>query len=164
MKKRLLVLLAIFVSAQAMAQTSKFTFPFQGGNQAMAKYFQENTDVPKAVKEGRAIGTVILKFTADENGEVSKIVLYHADDAALLQPLIDVLKKSTHKWVIPEHEKEHDFMIPFSISFNPTGDEGDSAKRLYKSYQSRSPMSTNDQMPLAEVTLLPAVEISYTAN
>lgn len=164
MKKHLIVLFAIFVSAQAMAQTSKFTFPFQGGSQAMGRYFQENTEIPTTVKDGRAIGTVILKFTADENGSVSKIVLYHADDASLLQPLIDVLKKSEHKWIIPDHEKEHDFMIPFSISFNPTGDAGDSAKKLYKSYQSRSPMSTNDQMPLAEITLLPAVEISYTAK
>ncbi|MDB5156448.1 MAG: hypothetical protein JWR50_1155, partial [Mucilaginibacter sp.] len=109
-----------------------------------------------------ATGTAIFKFTADEKGSIKKIIIYYADDITITPPIIEALKKSDRKWIIPNHEKFHDFIIPFSIRFIPpaTG-SATLQKAVYNAYTRRKAVVSFDQVPLDMATLLPAVSISY---
>jgi hypothetical protein len=104
----------------------------------------------------------VFKFTADEKGNIQKIIVYYADDAILVGPVIEALQRSKHKWIIPDHEKTHDFILPFSISFNPPATGGLAAqKALYAYYRHRKPLITLNQVPLNTATLLPTITINY---
>jgi len=104
----------------------------------------------------------VIKFTADVNGNLSKLVIYYADDYLLTIPAIEALKKSTKKWIIPNKEKFHDFIIPFSINFNdPTTSVADVQKAAYDFYKKRRPIVAHDQIPLNAATLLPTVVVKY---
>ena len=116
---------------------------------------------PEIIKR-RATGLVIFKFTADDKGTITKIIIYYADDAVLLPPIIEALKKSNHKWIIPDHEATNDFIMPFSFSFNPpASDKGDVQKAVYDFSQHRKPIFSTDQIPLNLATLMPTVMVSY---
>lgn len=128
----------------------------------MTKFFKDSITVSSEIKAKKATGMAILKFTADEYGTISKIVIYYADDYILTVPVIEALKKSTKKWIIPDKEKFHDFIIPVSIGFNkPTTGIAEVQKANYDFYKTRRPILTKDQLPLNSATLLPTVMVSY---
>ena len=144
-----------------MAQ-EQLAFPFQGGKEIMTRFFTENLIVPKDAVKKRVSGTAIFKFTADENGALSKIVIYHADDLALTPFIIEALKKSSSKWIIPNREKFHDFILPFSIRHNtPVTGAAEVQKSHYDFYKSSRPFVATDQIPLNEASLLPTIVINY---
>jgi hypothetical protein len=143
-----------------MAQ-AELAFPFQGGKDIMINYFKNNLTVTPEIMKKRATGMVLFKFTADEKGKISKMIVYYADDAVLAQPVIEALKKSNRKWIIPDHEKLHDYILPFSFNVhNPTPDTL-SIIKLYKGIANRKPITTTNQVPLDLATLLPAITIDY---
>jgi hypothetical protein len=161
MKKILLSAIALFLSVYCMAQ-QQLSFPFQGGSQVMTQFFKDSLKVSPQINKNKAVGTVVFKFTADVKGSITKLVIYYADDAILAPPIIEALKKSNHKWIIPDHEKFHDFIIPFSISFSPPLTDGVAVqKAFYNFYTKRKPILTLNQMPLENVTLLPTVIVNY---
>jgi hypothetical protein len=128
----------------------------------MTRFFQDSVIVSQDVIRHRAMGVVIFKFTADEQGRISKIIIYYADDPVLAEPAIDALKKSNRRWVIPNHEKFHDFIIPFAFNFNPPATEdADLQKAVYNYSRNRKPIATTNQVPLDMATLLPTVIINY---
>jgi hypothetical protein len=161
MKKIVLFTIAVLSSIYCKAQT-ELAFPFQGGGPVMARFFRDSLKVSPEIIKKKATGTAVFKFTADEKGTIKKIIVYYADDYLLTLPIIDALKKSNHKWVIPDHEKFHDFIIPFSISFNPPAMASNATiKDAYKFYSQRKPIISYNQVPLEYATLLPTVVVSY---
>jgi hypothetical protein len=144
-----------------MAQDQS-SFPFQGGKAVMVSFFKDSLTVSPEIVQKKATGIAVFKFTADEKGAVTKIIVYYADDALLAPPIIEALKKSNHKWIIPDHEKTHDFIIPFSFSFNiPSPGVKALQKTVYDNYRNRNPIIATDQVPLDDTTLLPVVVINY---
>jgi len=153
------VLLTMALSSRAQEQ---LTFPFQGGAAIMNRFFTDSLTITPDIKQKRATGTAIFKFTADLNGVVTKIIIYYADDYVLTTPLIDALKRSSRQWIIPDNEKQHDFIIPFSINFNPPATGGaETAQQAYKYYKQRHPILSTNQIPISTATLLPTVVINY---
>jgi hypothetical protein len=161
MKKIVLIAAAVFSSLYSMAQT-ELAFPFQGGAPVMSTFFKDSIQVSDAIISKKATGTAVFKFTADDKGAIKKIVIYYADDYVLTTPIIEALKKSNHKWIIPDHEKTHDFVLPFSIGFNPPAVPSKALeKRVYDFYIHRKPIVSTNQVPLDNATLLPTVVINY---
>jgi hypothetical protein len=164
MKKVFLSAIALILSAYCMAQ-QQLAFPFQGGSTAMSQFFKDSISVSPEIIKSKANGTVIFKFTADEKGEIKKLVIYYADDAILAPPLIAALKKSNHKWLVPDNEKFHDFILSFAISFVPPAAGAPSPQKgLYNFYQKRKPIVSTNQVPLDNVTLLPSVVVNYNLD
>jgi hypothetical protein len=164
MKKALLILTAILLCVRCMAQ-EQLAFPFQGGKDVMIQFFKDSLTVTPDIIQKRAIGTVVFKFTANEKGAITKLIVYYADDAILAPPIIEALKKSNHKWIIPNHEKTHDFIIPFTFSFDlPAINNRVLQKTIYDNYRNRKPIISTDQVPLDEATLLPAIAVNYEIN
>lgn len=161
MKKTLLFLAALTLSLHCLAQ-EQLSFPFQGGKDIMARFFKDSLTVSPEIVQKKASGSVIFKFTADIQGRISKIIIYYADDPILAGPAIEALKRSNHKWIIPDHEKFHDFIIPFSFSFNiPATANRALQAALYDYYRNRKPVITENQVPLGMATLLPTVVVKY---
>lgn len=161
MKKTLLFLTALTLSLNCLAQET-LSFPFQGGKDIMTRFFKDSLTVSPEIIQKKASGSVIFKFTADLRGRISKIIIYYADDAILAPPVIEALKKSNHKWIIPDHEKFHDFIIPFSFSFNtPAAANHALQASVYDYYRNRKPVVTDNQVPLDMATLLPTVMVKY---
>ena len=160
--KKIILSVAILLSSFCGMAQKKLAFPFQGGKDVMVRFFKDSLAVSPEIIRKKATGLVIFKFTADEKGKISKIVIYYADDAILVQPVIDALKKSNHKWIIPDHEKLNDFIIPVSFRFNTPAVENEAGqKAVYDFNRNRRPIFSGDQVPLDLATLLPAVTISY---
>jgi hypothetical protein len=161
MKKILLFITALIISANCMAQ-AQLAFPFQGGKAIMTRFFKDSLVVSPQIIQKKASGLVLFKFTADTKGGISKIIIYYADDAVLVPPIIEALKKSNHKWIIPDKEKFNDFILPFSYSFNPPppGIKG-VQKAVYDFNQSKKPIFSTDQVPLDLATLLPTIMVTY---
>jgi hypothetical protein len=164
MKRILLSAIALLLSVYCMAQ-EPLAFPFQGGGKVMTDFFKDSLVVSPGIIAKKATGMAIFKFTADEKGAITKLVIYYADDLLLTPPIIEALKKSNRKWIIPNHEKFHDFIIPFTISFDPPapGTPG-VPKAYYDFYRHRKPVLAVDQIPLNEATLLPTIVVSYPIN
>ena len=161
MKKITISAIALLLSISCFAQ-KQAGFPFKGGKEAMTKFFKDSVSIPQEIIKRRVTGVVMLKFTADDKGEVSKTIIYYADDAYLTIPINDALKKSAGKWVIDAKEKTHDFVMPFYIRYNlPEVDDADLAKSALTNYRRKKPIYSNNQIPLDMVTLLPAVTINY---
>src|ERR1700712_1754903 len=140
MKNTLLILISLLSSAYCMAQ-QQLAFPFQGGGTAMTQFFKDSIAVSPDIIKSKANGTVIFKFTADQKGTIQKLVIYYADDAILAPPLIEALKKSNHKWVVPDNEKSHDFILSFAITFNPPAAGTPSPQKgVYNFYLKRKPI------------------------
>jgi hypothetical protein len=160
MKK--LILIALLLSSICCKAQEDLAFPFQGGNAIMTKFFKDSLTVGHEITSKKAAGVAVIKFTADVSGNVQKLVIYYADDYLLTIPVIAALKKSTKKWIIPNKEKFHDFIIPFSINFNnPATGVAEVQKAAYNFYKVRKPIVANDQIPLNAATLLPTVVINY---
>jgi len=153
--------MAVLLSVYCMAQ-EQLAFPFQGGKDVMTSFFKDSLSVSPDIIQKRATGVVIFKFTADDKGGITKLIVYYADDALLIPPIIEALKKSNHKWIIPDHEKSHDFILPFSLSFNqPAAPVKGLSKAVYDFYRVRKPIVTSNQVPLDMATLLPTVQVNY---
>jgi len=164
MKKIFLFFVATICTASCFAQ-QELAFPFQGGKEVMNKFFKDNIDVSADIVKRKVTGTAVFKFTSDTTGAIKKIIIYYADDVSLVTPIIDALKKSDGKWIIPFREKTHDFLIPFSVNFVPPANAGAGLqKAVYDFNHTRKPVLATDQVPLDMVTLLPAVVINYQIN
>jgi len=160
-KGAVIVALLLLTSGFAKAQ-DQLIFPFQGGVTIMNRFFKDSLSVSQDIIQKRATGNVVLKFTADVSGNIKKIIIYYADDYVLTMPVIEALKKSNHKWIIPDHEKLHDFIISFSVNFNPPAVESNAlAKEVYSYYKQRRPIVSVNQVPIDDVTLLPTVAVNY---
>jgi len=155
-KSGLITILILSLAVRSRAQ-DKPVFPFQGGITIMNRFFKDSLTVSPEIIQKRAAGTVTFKFTADQSGIIKNILVYYADDILLTPPLIDALRRS-----IPDKEKQHDFIITFSVNFNPpvTGNVA-TAAAYYKFYKQRSPIISSDQIPLGSATLLPTVMVNY---
>src|SRR5579862_8407846 len=159
--KKLFSIIALFVSIHSFAQ-EKLAFPFQGGNKAMTQFFKDSLKVSKEIIHAKATGSVIFKFSADENGNIKNLVIYYADDVLLAPPAIEALKKSNHKWIIPNDEKMHDFVLPFLIKFKASdNDDMETQNAMHNFYTKRKPIVARDQIPLNLTTLLPAIVVNY---
>jgi hypothetical protein len=160
MKK--LIILALLLSSFYCKAQEDLAFPFQGGSPIMTRFFKDSLVVGSDIIAKKAAGVAVIKFTADIKGNIQKLVIYYADDYLLTIPVIEALKKSTKKWIIPNKEKFHDFIIPFSINFNsPATNVAEVQKAAYEFYKNRRPIVANDQIPLNAATLLPTVVIKY---
>ena len=160
LKSSLVVVMMLTLSVCCKAQ-DKVIFPFQGGIDIMNRFFKDSLTVSPGIIQAKATGTVIFKFTADQNGVIKNIIIYYADDVLLTSPLIDALRKSSHQWIIPDHEKLHDFIIVFTVGFNPPIKPIGVASASYKFYKQRKPIVSSDQIPLGSATLLPTVAVNY---
>jgi len=164
MKKIIVFFAAILVTATCFAQQD-LAFPFQGGKEVMSNFFKQNVDVSAEMIKAKATGTAVFKFTSDTTGAIKKIIVYYADDISLVTPIIDALKKSDGKWIIPFRTKTHDFIIPFNINFKaPATANAALQKAVYDFHRNRRPVLSNDQVPLDMATLLPAVSVIYEIN
>ena len=165
MRRSLLITITLLlISIHCFAQED-IPFPFQGGSKVMMQFFKDSVTVSQHIKLSKASGTVVFKFSADEHGDVKNLVIYYADDAVLASPLIDAMKKTAHKWIIPDKEKLHDFIIPFLIRFKGTeNDNIETTTAMHNFEVKRKPIVARDQIPLNQATLLPAVTISYDAG
>jgi hypothetical protein len=161
--KKLLLLITISLTCLYANAQEQLAFPFQGGKEVMSRFFKDSLLVTQQIIAQKATGTAVFKFTADEKGEIKKIIIYYADDIQLTPPIIEALKKSNRKWIIPDREKLHDFIIPFNITFTPPATAGAALqKAVYNFSTHRRPVVSFDQVPLDMATLLPAVTINYT--
>ena len=159
--KKLLVIIALFITTHCLAQ-QQLAFPFQGGNPAMMQFFRDSLQLSQNIKLSKASGMVVFKFSADDQGNLKNLVIYYADDAVLVPPVIEAMKKSTRKWIFPDKEKLHDFVIPFMIRYNASEkDDKDTWAALYNFYAKHKPIISHDQIPLNLATLLPTVTVSY---
>ncbi|WP_295652492.1 hypothetical protein [uncultured Mucilaginibacter sp.] len=166
MKKVLVLFAVVLLSRCAMAQmmpiNTDLPQPYKGGVEAMKQFFKDSLQVTPAIEAAKASGMVIFKFSADSKGTVSKMVVYYADDVMLTEPIIDALKRTSGKWIIPADHKYYDFIIPFSINYKPSGTPKASAMQAVLDYQlKRRPITAADQVPLNAATLLPTVVINY---
>jgi len=164
MRRYLLIAVTSLISIHCIAQ-EKLAFPFQGGSKVMMQFFKDSLKVSPQIIKAKATGLVIFKFSADEKGDIKNLVIYYADDAILAGPAVEALKKSDHKWIIPDNEKLHDFVLPFLIKFNATQDDNNETQRaLHYFYVKRKPIVAKDQVPLNLTTLLPEIVITYGAE
>ena len=162
MKKIFILSITLLLSSWCLAQ-EQLAFPFQGGSKVMTQFFKDSVTLSRQLMEVKATGVVVFKFTADEKGVITKLVIYYADDAILAPPLIEALKRSNHKWIIPDHEKSHDYIIPFSIGFNAPSTKNEAVQKAIYNYLSRrKPIFSLNQVPLDMVTLLPTVLVNYS--
>ncbi|WP_374949890.1 hypothetical protein [Mucilaginibacter sp.] len=160
--KKLIIIALLLTSAVYCRAQEDLAFPFQGGSPVMERFFKDTLKVSPEIISKKAAGMAVFKFTADVNGNISKIVIYYADDYLLTLPVIEALKNSSKKWIIPNKEKFHDFIIPFSIGFNkPTTGVAEVQKAAYAFYRTRKPIVSKDQIPLNSATLLPTVTVQY---
>jgi hypothetical protein len=126
------------------------------------QFFKDTLQVTPEIKQAKAAGLVIFKFSADDKGNIKNVVIYYADDAILAGPAVEALKKSDHKWIIPDNEKLHDFLFPVLIKLNATDDDNaETRNALHHFYAKRKPILTKDQVPLNLTTLLPEVVVTY---
>ena len=161
MRKVLLLTVVILSATYCMAQ-EQLAFPFQGGKDIMTRFFKDSLEVPAAIIQKKATGLVLFKFTADNKGGISKIIIYYAEDAMLVAPAVEALQKSNHKWIIPDHEKYNDFILPVSFSFNkPALVTSEIRKAVYEYNRNHKPILSTDQIPLNQATLLPTVMVTY---
>ncbi|AYL98669.1 hypothetical protein [Mucilaginibacter celer] len=160
--KRILFFITLILSSVLVKAQTQLVFPFQGGSPIMNRFFKDSLVVSPEIMKKKATGTAVFKFTADDKGTIKKIIVYYADDAILVVPIIDALRKSNHKWIIPDHEKLHDFILPFSISFNASANTSNATiKQAFEYYSQRKPIISYNQVPIETATLLPTVLISY---
>jgi hypothetical protein len=161
MKRTILLSISLFLSVYCFAQ-QQLAFPFQGGSKVMTQFFKDSLKVSPEIIRAKATGLVIFKFSADEKGNIKNLVIYYADDAILAPPAIEALKKSTRKWIIPDDEKLHDFILPFLISFKASDtDNRDTQNAMHNFFARRKPILSRDQIPLNLTTLLPAIVVNY---
>jgi len=161
--KRLIFTAALLLSAAYSRAQQGMAFPFQGGKDVMMDFFKKNVTIPDELKKRKATGTAVLKFTADQKGAIQKVVVYYADDYIITIPFIEALKKSDHKWIIPDDEKLHDFLISFTVNLEMPAGKASAAtqKQVFDSYRQRKPVWAVNPIPLDMTTLLPGIITTY---
>ncbi len=158
-KSTLIIIALLLISICSKAQSP---FPFKAGSEAMNKFFRDSINISPDLAARKATGTVVLKFSADGNGSISKIVVYYADDVSLTQPVIDALNKSNRQWAIPGNRKLYDYVISFTIYFNlPDNASPELKEQFYKFYSQRRQITAANEVPLGQVTMLPNVIFTY---
>jgi hypothetical protein len=70
-KSTLIILVLLFVSLCSRAQ-DELAFPFKGGSEVMSKFFRDSVALTPDIIQKKATGTVIFKFSADQQGNISK--------------------------------------------------------------------------------------------
>jgi hypothetical protein len=161
MKKNCLLIAFILLSVYGMAQ-KRSSFPFSGGKEHMMLFFKDSLTVSPDVIKRHATGVVIFKFTADNEGNLSKMVVYYADDPLLIQPVIEALKRSNHKWQIPQGQKFNDYVITFSFNYNsPVTNPLEVQKTVFDNISNRKPYISENQLLLEGGILLPTVLVNY---
>ncbi len=128
----------------------------------MQKFFRDGVVISPDLQAKKANGTVVVKFSADVNGGISRVVVYYADDLTIAEPVIQALYKTRGQWVIPGNRMRGDFLISFTINFNlPASPSPELKDQLYTSYAQRRPVTASNEIPLGQVTLLPNVVVTY---
>lgn len=160
--KSIFIVIALLLTSVCSKAQDQSQFPFKAGSEAMTKFFRDSVSLSPDLQAKRAFGTVVLKFSANANGSISRIVVYYADDVSLAQPVIDALNKSNHKWVIPANRKLYDYVISFTIYFNlPDNASTELKDQFYKFYSQRRQITAANEIPLGQVTMLPNVVVTY---
>lgn len=163
-KSAIIFIALLLVSVYSKAQDQS-PFPFKAGSEAMAKFFRDSLTVSPDLVARKATGTVVLKFSADGSGAISRIIVYYADDISLAQPVIDALNKSNHQWMIPGDRKLFDYVISFTINFNlPDNASQELKDKFYKFYSQHRQITAANEVPLGQVTMLPNVVVTYDAQ
>jgi hypothetical protein len=161
MKKNLLLIAFVLLSGYAMAQR-KSDFPFMGGKEHMMLFFKDSLIVSPEIIKKKATGVVTFKFTSDADGNLSKMVVFYADDPILVQPVIDAIKKSAKQWHIPQGRKTNDYVISFSFGFTLPPAYGVDVERSVLEYiTTRRPIVSDNQALLDNGIVLPTVMVSY---
>lgn len=128
----------------------------------MLGFLKDSLVVSQDIIQRKATGVVVFKFTSDELGKITKMVVCYADDPVLVPPVIDVIKKTAHKWVLPDGEKTGDFIVTFSYNFNPLPIESaEINKAVYDYATTRKPIISENQFLLDDGNLLPAIMVNY---
>jgi hypothetical protein len=136
--------------------------PFKGGIDSLLQFFKDYVIVTPQIVKAKASGTAIIKFSADNKGFLTSIVIYYADDYILTQPATDALRHSNGKWVIPKEVESYDFVIQFTYSYKPVGTIKPAALKAILDYQQQhKPIVAHDQVPLNYATLLPTIVVNY---
>ncbi|MEO6524104.1 MAG: hypothetical protein ABIN91_20635 [Mucilaginibacter sp.] len=136
--------------------------PFKGGVDSLLLFFKDNLIVTPAIVKAKASGSAIIKFTADNEGFLTSIVVYYADDYILTQPATDALRRTNGKWVIPKEVESYDFVIQFTYNYKPAGAIKPAAmKAILDFHQKHVPIIAHDQVPLNYATLLPTIIVDY---
>lgn len=162
MKKIILFTYILIFALNCMAQ-EKIAYPFQGGKDIMARFFKDSVLLTPEFKQSKATGVVIFKFTADEKGAMTKMVVYYADDSMLVPPVIEALKKSNHKWIIPDNEKFHDFIVQFAFNFKtPENQSPEFLKDVYDYNRNRKQIISKNVVLLDMATMLPTIAVNYS--
>jgi len=161
--KRFIIVSVLLLSALYSRAQQGMAFPFQGGKEVMMDFFKKNVVIPEELQKRKATGTAVLKFSADEKGVIQKIVVYYADDYIVALPFIEALRKSSNKWVIPDGEKLHDFLISCTINLALPANQASPTeqKQIYEAYKKRQPVWASNPIPLDMTSLLPAIITSY---
>ncbi len=161
MRKILLLIALVSLTYGVMAQ-KKSQFPFKGGKEHMMNFFKDSLIVSQSIVDRKAYGIVTFKFSVDRSGHVSKMVVFYADDPILIQPVIDAIKRSEKRWVIPGGELYNDYLITFSFSFNPpAAPSADLENAVYDYNINRRPITAANEALLDNGILLPTVVVNY---
>jgi hypothetical protein len=160
-KSVLIVTVLLLASVCSKAQ-DQAPFPYKGGSDAMIKFFKDSLPITPDMAFRKTTGTVVLKFSADASGAISRIVVYYADDVSLAQPAIDALNKTNHQWLIPPNRKLYDYLLSVTVYFNmPDNASPELKDAFYKFYAQRKQITAPNEVPLGEVTMLPNVVVTY---
>jgi hypothetical protein len=161
MKKTLLIIILASLTLTGFAQ-KKLAFPFKGGKEHMVNFFKDSLIVSQGIIDRKAYGIVVIKFSADPLGRVSKMVVYYADDPVLIQPAVDALKRSDKHWIIPTGASSTDYLVTFSYSFNPpAAPSADLQAAVYDYNINRKPITFNNESLVENGILLPTVVVNY---
>jgi TonB family C-terminal domain len=87
------------LAAQA-AKSAEAQPEFPGGMEGLVKYLTENTKYPESAKKENAEGTVIIKFTVNEDGSLSNIAAIETDKKVHQDLTAEALRlvQSMPKW------------------------------------------------------------------
>ena len=159
---------ANFLFAYTMGK-NYFVLPVLFFLSVFTSYSQTATVVLRVADAKTVINKNIYGHFAEHLGHCIYDGLYVGDSnqvipntAGVRNDIIDALKKSNHKWVIPDHEKFHDFIVSFSLAFTPPAAGAPSPQKgVYNFYLKRKPILSTNQVPLDNVTLLPTVAVNY---
>ncbi len=128
----------------------------------MMSFFKDSLTVSQGIIDSRAYGQVIIKFSADPLGRVSKMMVYYADDAILVQPAVDALRRSQKHWTIPTGEATTDYLITFSFNFiPPAAPSAELENAIYNYNINRKPITFENESLLQDGILLPTVAVNY---
>ncbi|MBQ0049853.1 MAG: energy transducer TonB [Bacteroidales bacterium] len=97
MKKLLTLSLMCLVAIVVSAQKNEFPVPdkiakYPGGNDAMARFLQENLQYPKSSQMERKEGRVLVSFVVNRDGTIQNPTITESPDDALAQEALRVVR------------------------------------------------------------------------